>query len=75
MAVTVEIKGKQVTFDLRVNSGEVQLNVVKVDGKEVVGGDVLWIGRGGELNRFAGVNGGGGLELNSRGEIKKGVGF
>lgn len=73
MSVTVEIKGKQVTFDLSVHSGEVQLNVIGVDGKEVFS-EVLWIDRDGKLNRFSYIEGNC-LPLNDRGEIKKGSAF
>lgn len=73
MSVRVELGGKEVVFGLSVQSGEVQLNIVSINGEELgEGGGVLWINKSGELNRFTEVSQKSGLKLNNRGEIKKG---
>jgi hypothetical protein len=72
MALTVEIKGKQITFDVTKDSdGNAALTATHIDGVETCAGYIAGVTSEGKLVRYSGINEQFGFKLTSNWHIKQ----
>jgi hypothetical protein len=71
MAITKEINGKKITFDLSEWGDGIAVIATNINGEREYGGHLIHIQKDGTYSRVEGVNGEFGFSTNAKGQIKQ----